>query len=122
MQIPGLTAAEDKDLPGQLSRGLEVGRVGDDLGHSPEADGCGEVDVGLQQDRDRAQPRHRGDGDQRARPGFHQHSDVFALAHPDLDEAAHDVVDAPVHRLIGMNAPVEQQEFAVRRLAELVRR
>ena len=32
---------------------------------------------------------------------------------PTVDQAAHDVVDAPVHRLVGVHASVEQQEFAV---------
>ena len=39
---------------------------------------------------------------------------MIALAHPDVDQAADDVVDAPVHRLVGVHAAVEEQEFAVR--------
>ena len=120
VQIAGLTATQDQDLSGQLPGGLEVGGVGDDLGHSPEPDRRGQVDVGLHQHRDGAQPRQRGDGHQRAGPGLHQHADAVALAHPDLDQAAHDVVDAPVDRLVGVHASVEQQEFALRRVVRLL--
>ena len=114
-----VTATENKNLLGQLPRCLEVGRVGDDLTDSPEPDRGSQVGVGLQQDRDGSQPRQRGDGHQRAWPGFHQHADMFALTHPDLDEAAHDVVDAPVDRLVGVHTSVEEQEFALRRIVGL---
>ena len=43
-----------------------------------------------------------------------------ALAHPDLDQAAHDVVDAAVHCLVGVHAAVEQEGLAVGRVAGLL--
>ena len=86
----------------------------------PEPDRRGQVGVGRHQHRHRAQPRQRGDGDQRTGPGLHQHTDAIALAHADLDQAAHDVVDAAVDRLVGVHAPVEQQELAVRGIARLL--
>ena len=119
MKVAGFTATEDEDLFGQLARRLEIGGVGDDLGHSPEPDLGSQVGVRLQQNRDGAQPRQRGDGDQRARPGLHQHADVFTLAHTDRDQAAHHIVDTTVHRLVGVNATVEEQEFTVRRVVRL---
>ena len=119
MQIPGLATAEHQNLSGQLPRGLEIGRVGDDLAHSPEPDRSGQVDVGLQQHSDGAQPGQRCDGHQRARPGFHQHANVFALTHPDRDQAAHHIVDTPVHRFVGVNASIEEQEFAVGSIVSL---
>ena len=80
----------------------------------PSRTDCGQIGVGPHQHRDGTEPGQRGDGDQRAGPGLHQHADPVALPHPDLDQAAHDVVDAPVHRLVGVHAPVEQQELALR--------
>ena len=113
VEVAGLAAAEHQHLHRQLARGLEVGGVGDDLGDAAEPDRPREVGVGRHQDGDRAEPRQRGDGDQRAGPGLHQHTDAVALAHTDLDQAAHDVVDAAVDRLVGVHAAVEQQELAV---------
>ena len=49
-----------------------------------------------------------------------RHADVVALAHPDVDEAAHHVVDAAVDGLVGVHAPVEEQELAVGRTAGLL--
>ena len=74
-----------------------------------------QVGVGRHQHRDRTEARQRGDGDQRAGPGLHQHADVRTLAHADVDEAADDVVDAAVDRLVGVHAAVEQQELTVGR-------
>ena len=86
----------------------------------PEPDRRRQVDVGRHQHGDGAQPGQRGDRDQRAGPGLHQHADPVALAHPDLDQAAHDVVDAAVDRLVGVHAAVEQQEFALGRVVRLL--
>ncbi len=124
VQVPRLAAAEHQHLPQQLpvrlQHRVEVGGVGEDLGHSPEPHRGGQVGVGPHHHRDGAQAGQRGDGHQRAGPGLHQHADPVALAHPDLDEAADDVVDAPVHRLVGMHPPVEQQEFALRGVVRLL--
>ena len=80
----------------------------------------GKVGVGGHQHRDRAEPGQRRDRDQRAGPRLHQHADMRALADTDVDEAADDVVDAAVDGLVGVHAPVEQQEFAVGRAAGLL--
>ena len=47
---------------------------------------------------------------------------MVALTHPDVDEPADDVVDAAVDGLVGVHAPVEEQEFAVGRDASTARR
>ena len=73
-----------------------------------------QVDVGRHQHRNGAKPGQRRDRDQRAGPGLHQHADVRALPHADLDQAADHVVDAAVDRLVGVDAAVEQQALARR--------
>ena len=115
VQVAGLAAAEHQHPQRQLPRRLEIAGVGDDVGNPAEPRGLGQVGVGGHQHGDRAEPRQRRDRDQRAGPGLHQDADVRALAHADLDEPADDVVDAAVHRLVGVHAAVEQQELAVGR-------
>ena len=51
------------------------------------------VAVGAQHHRHGAEPAERGDHRQRARARAHQHAHVLALAHPDRDQPADDVVD-----------------------------
>ena len=80
----------------------------------PEPDRRGQIGVRPHHHGNRAQPGQRGDRHQRTGSGLHQHAHPVALAHPDLDQATNDVVDAPVHGLVGVHAPVEQQEFALR--------
>ena len=82
--------------------------------HPAEPGGGRQVGVGRHQHGDRAEPGQRGDGDQRAGPGLHQHPDVGALPHADLDEPAHHVVDAAVDGLVGVHPAVEQQALARR--------
>ncbi|CFS07179.1 Uncharacterised protein [Mycobacterium tuberculosis] len=114
IQITRFTTTQHQHLSGQLARSIQIGRVGQDLGHSPEPDRRGQVGVWPHHHGNRSQPRQRGDGDQRAGPSLHQHADTVTLPHPDRDEATNDIVDPPVYRLIGVHAPVEQQEFTLR--------
>ena len=120
MQFARLAAAEHQHPHRQLAGRLEVARVGDDLGHRAEPRRGRKVGVGRHQHGHRAEPGQRRDRHQRAGPRLHQHTDMGALPNTDLDQAAHDVVDAAVDRLVGVDAPVEQQAFAVRRAAGLL--
>ena len=113
VQVARFAAAEHQHPHVELAGRLQVARVGDDLRHRSEPRRGGQVDVGRHQDRDGAKPRQRGDRDERAGPGLHQHADVRALPHADLDEAADDVVDAAIHRFVGVDAAVEQQALAL---------
>ena len=113
VQIAGFATAEHQNLQRQSAGGLEIGRVREDLADTAEPRRRGEVGVGRHQHRDRAEPRQRRDGHQRARAGFHQHPDAVALADADLDQAAHDVVDAGVDGVVGVHPAVEQQELAL---------
>ena len=63
--------------------------------------------------RDGAEPVERGDDDERARPRRHQHADVLALAHADVQQAGDDVVDARPCRPVRVRAVLEQEEDAV---------
>ena len=103
-----------------VAGGLEVARVGDDLRHPAEPGRGGQVGVGRHQHRHRAEARQRGDRDERAGPGLHQHADVGALPHADLDQAAHHIVDAAVDGLVGVHAAVEQQALPVGYVARLL--
>ena len=109
MQVARFAAAEHQHPHVEPASRLQIARVGDDLRHRAEPRRGGQVDVGRHQNRDRAEPRQRGDSDERAGPGLHQHADVRALPHADLDQAADDVVDPAVHRLVGVDPAVEQQ-------------
>ena len=119
-QVARLTAAEHQHAHVELARRLEVARVGDDVRYRAQPGRGHQVGVGWHQHRDRAEARERGDRDQRAGPGLHQHADVRALPHADLDQAADDVVDAAVHRLVGVHAAVEQQGLPVGQVAGLL--
>ena len=114
VQVARLTAAEHQHPHVELPGGLEVARIGDDLRHRAQSGGGGQIAVGRHQHRHRAEARERGDRDERAGPGLHQHADVGALPHADLDQAAHHVVDAAVDRLVGVHPAVEQQRLPVR--------
>ena len=109
-----LAAAQHQRLDRKPTGRRKVGRVGDDLGHPADPGGLLEVGVRGHQDRDRAQSGQRRDGDQRTGAGIHQHPDPAALPHPDLDQTAHHIVDAPVDRLVGVHPTVEQQELTLR--------
>ena len=121
VQVAVLSAAEDQHPQWELAGGFEIAGVGDDVGHPAEHRGLGQVGIGGHQHGDCAEPRERGDGDERTGPGLHQDPDVRALADPDLDEPADDVVDASVDRLVGVHAAVEEQELPVRRGARSAR-
>ena len=49
-----------------------------------------------------------------------EHPDTVALADADVDQAAHDVVDAGVDAFIGVHPAVEQQELAGRVVGRLL--
>ena len=114
-QVAGFAAAEHQHLAATVARAASrlVGSVDDDVGDAAQPGRFAQITVGRHQHRDRTEPGQRGDGDQRAGPGLHQDTDMVALAHPDVDEAADHVVDAPVDRLVGVHPPVEEQELAV---------
>ena len=120
VQIPGLATAEHQDARFQFPGRGQIAGIGDDLGHPTQACRRREVGIRRHQHRDSAQPRQRGDGDQRAGPGFHQHADARTLTHSHLDEAAHHVVDATVHRLVGVHPSVEEQRLTLRGLVRLL--
>ena len=120
MQVARLATAEHQDAHVELAGRLEVARVGDDVGDRTEPGGGHQVGVGWHQHGHRAQARECGDRDERAGPRLHQHTDVRALPHADLDQAADDVVDAAIHRLVGVDATVEQQGLAVGEIAGLL--
>ena len=86
----------------------------------PSRDGGRQVGVGRHQHRHRAEARQRGDRDERAGPGLHQHPDVGALPHADLDQAADHIVDAAIDRLEGVDSPVEQQALPIGHVAGLL--
>ena len=109
-------------MPGLLARDFEVGGVGQDLVHSPEPDRRGQIGIRSYHHRNRTEPGQRGNGNQRAGPRLHQHTHPVALPHPDLDQAANDVVDAAVDSLVGVHAPVEQEELALWRVVAPVPR
>ena len=87
--------------------------IGDHLGDAAEAGRLGEIGVRRHQHRDGAEPGQGGDRDERRGPGVHQHPDPHTLAHADVNQAAHHVVDAAVDPLVGVHPPVEEQELAI---------
>ena len=115
-QVQGARFAttQHQDLLRLLACDFKVGGVGQDLIHPAQPDRRGQVGVRSYHHGDRTKPGQRGNGDQRAGPRLHQHTHPVALPHPDLDQAANHIVDAAVHRLVGVHAPVEQQELALR--------
>ena len=120
VQVARFAAAEHQHPHVELASRLQIARVGDDLRYRPEPRRGGQVDVWRHQNRNGAQPRQRGDRDERAGAGLHQHADVRTLSHADLDQAADDVVDAAVHRFVGVDAAVEQQALALGYVAGLL--
>ena len=120
MQVARLATTEHQHPHRQPAGRLEVARVGDDLRHGAESHNGREVGVGRHQHRHRTKARQRRDRHQRTGPRLHQHADMCALPHADLDQAAHHIVDATIDRFIGMHAAVEQQAFASRRTAGLL--
>ena len=94
--------------------------VGDDLRYPAKPDGGRQVNVGRHQDRHRSQARQCGDRDERAGPGLHEHPDVGALPHTDVDQAADHVVDPSIDGLEGVHSSVEQQALAIGQIAGLL--
>ena len=78
------------------------------------------IAVGPHQHRDRAEPVQGDDRGQRARARLHQHADVLALAHADLEQAPDDVVDPLVDRRAGVAAVLEQQRHVLGRALGLL--
>jgi hypothetical protein len=120
MEVTCLAAAEHQHPHGQFSGGFEIARIGDNLRRRTQPRRGRQIGVRRHQHRHRAQPRQRGYRHQRAGSSLHQHTDVGALAHADLDQAADDIVDATIHCLVGVDTAVEQQAFAFWRAAGLL--
>ena len=110
-QIAVLAAAEHQHLDRKRFGRSKIRRIGDDVGDTAEAKHLVEVGIVWHQHGDGAEPGQRGDGDERAGPGVHQDPDPGALADADVDQATHDVVDAPVDCFVGVHPSVEQQEL-----------
>ncbi|SKZ52589.1 Uncharacterised protein [Mycobacteroides abscessus subsp. abscessus] len=114
-QIARLTTAEHQHVYRKILRGRKVRRVREQFGDLPQLDCHLEVGVRGQQDGDGTQPRQRGDGDQGAGTGLHQNAHPHPLPDPHLDEPLDHVVDAAIHRLVGVHPAVEQEALAMRR-------
>ncbi len=78
------------------------------------------VAVGAHQHRDGPEPVQGGDRGQRARPRLHEHADVLALAHADLEQPVDDVVDPLVDGRPRVAAVLEEQRDVVGRALRLL--
>ena len=88
-------AAEHEHLGiGALADGVDVFRVGHDACGATKFDLLGERPVGPQQHDHRSDPVERGNGDEHAGAGIHQHADGFTLAHADRQQSRHHGVNA----------------------------
>lgn len=113
------TAQHQHPMPGGGRTG-QVLRIRDQQLRTGQFDLRGQFAAGRQQHRDRAEPRERRDGRQRAGPGLHHHADPGGRAHAERDQTAHHIVDALVDRLLGVHAVVEEEQVALRGAAGLL--
>ena len=96
--------------PPQSGRQRRALGVGDDPLHLAELDLALQIAVGSEQHRYGTEPADRDRQRERAWTRPHQHTDVLALADPDRDQPADDVVDPFVDRLGRVGAVLEQEE------------
>ena len=88
--------------------------VGDDPGHLSELGLTLDGPVRAHQHRHRPEPVERRDDREPARAGAHQHPDVLALAHPEREQSADDVVDPALGLGVGVSAVLEEEEVGLR--------
>ena len=105
--------------PASRARAGELG-VGDDPRDAAELGLALDRAVGAHQHGDRPEPVERRDHGEAARPGAHQHPDVLALADAEREQAADDVVDPALDRLVRVGAVLEEEELGLRARARLL--
>ena len=114
-EVP-LVAASTQHIDGHRG-GVDGQRAVLGVGHDPvhltEPHLAGDVGAGSEHHGDGSQPtegRHRSEA---GWAGVHQHTNVFALAHPNRDQALHHVVDANLGVRVAVAAALEQKEGVV---------